>query len=251
MLSKIAERRLKLGRIGVEAQRRYLQDHAKGSEDTFFARDGAVAFPIPDSAVKALADYFSPSNEITFDASDGAAGYDAHPFPESIVTSLNEQNIYYGTPSAAVVSALRAYLVDIHDVLAHQLSYDFKVVNIRAWQARSGADMGPSAWHCDGDRDFFLVKLMLYIRAPNAANGTIEFFTRQERRCILSATRPLAILLDSSLLLHRGRASPVQPRPMIEITIAPALNADPEIEFAGQNARFPNAYVDQHERALS
>jgi hypothetical protein len=29
------------------------------------------------------------------------------------------------------------------------------------------------------------------------------------------------------------------------------LQADPEIEFAGQNARFPSAYVDLLERALS
>jgi hypothetical protein len=247
MLSAVATERLKLGRIGVEAQRRYLEAHPDYSADTLFSRDGAVAFPLPERVVQALSGYFSASNEIAFDIADGAPGYDATPFAEDIVRRLNEQNIYYGKPSEAVVSALKTYLAGMHDALSHQ----FKVVNLRAWQSRPGADMGPSAWHCDGDRDFFLVKLMLYMQPPNIENGTIEFFTRGGRRYLLAARQPMAILLDSSLLLHRGRPSLTQPRPIIEITIAPTLQADPEIEFAGQNARFPSAYVDLLERALS
>lgn len=252
MLSEVARRRQKLGRIGVEAQRRYLAAHPGVSGDTLFARDGAVVFPIPIQTAEALSGYFSVSNEIAFDSADGAPGHDAHPFSDEIVRSLNEQNVYYGRPSPEVVSALGAYLTSVYDSVAQQLSYDFKVVNFRAWQSRPGADMGPSAWHCDGDREFFLVKLLLYVRPPSLENGTLEFFTRSGRRLVLSARQPLAILIDTSLLLHRGRASATQPRPMIELTMAPALEACDtlELEFAGQNARFPNAYVDQLERVL-
>lgn len=251
MLSEIATRRLKLGRVGVEAQRRFLGTHPGHSADTPFSRDGAVAFPIPRPTAHSLMPFFSASSEIAFDASDGASGYDAHPFPEGIVQSLNEQNIYYGRPSDVAIAALKAYLASIYDAVSHQLSYSFKVVNIRAWQSRPGADMGPSAWHFDGDRDFFLVKLMLYAQPPNIANGTIEFFTRKGQRYVLSAQDPMALLIDASMLLHRGRPSRSQPRPVIEVTIAPAMHPDAGIEFAGQNARFPIAYVDQLERGLS
>lgn len=251
MPSAAARQRLKLGRIGVEAQRRYLEARPDRSADTLFSRDGAVGFPLPDRVVEALSGYFSESNEIPFDITDGAPGYEAYSFPENVVRSLNEQNIYYGKPSDPVVSALKAYLASMSDALSHQLSYNFKAINVRAWKSRPGADMGPSAWHCDGDREFFLVKLMLYMKPPNRENGTIEFFTRGEQRYLLSARQPMAILLDSSLLLHRGRPSLSQPRPVIEITIAPALQATSDIEFAGQNARFPIDYVNRLEGALS
>jgi hypothetical protein len=122
--------------------------------------------------------------------------------------------------------------------LESQMALSWSVVNVRAWSVRPGASVGPNAWHMDGF-SHYVRKLMFYLNAPCPDNGTIEIATRNGTVVIVDAAKPACILLDSAVLAHRGRPAPDKERPVIELTLIPAMQTSTKCIWAGQNARVP------------
>ncbi len=230
-------------------QRQYLAERGRLTAHTNFTERGVVPYEIPESVAARMMPYFASENAGPFRADDYVDGFNSSDLPEKTVRRLNEENIYYGTPDSSIQAALEDYLKLISGSVSDELLNNFSVVNIRAWETKPGAAFGPSAWHVDGSSPF-LTKIMLYPNGASPAKGSFEFFDRSGVRRVLDSDRPLAVLFDSAVLLHRGVPSPTERRPAIEITLAPDFDTTSFLAFAGQNARFPRAHLRKLEEGL-
>jgi SAM-dependent methyltransferase len=184
--------------------------------------------------------FFDDSLHRPFDRRDVHPQHFGSGLSDEAVARLNADNIYYGVPPAATQQALAAFLSRIAPHIERQLAQKWRVVNVRAWRARPKSSFGPSDWHSDGG-PCFVRKILLYPVAPNAMSGSIDFSDRAGNCMLLDSASPAGILYDSAVLLHRGHPGESAPRPIIEITIAPAATTDVGFVYAGQNARFPRA----------
>jgi SAM-dependent methyltransferase len=249
-MSRLSDLDLRIGLAGVALQKRFRNGDKDQNPTTDFSERGIAIFRIPPDLNRIMKDYVADDKVIVFSAKDCAAGYISSDLPDEVVGRINEQNIYFGPPRDAVKNALKSYIDSISDSIALQIGFNFRVVNIRAWQSKPKADFGPSGWHRDGSSQF-LPKILIYPEGPNIENGSFEFFDRSGADFIINTKEPIAVLVDSAVLKHRGIASKASLRLIIEITLAPDVSLGHYLEFAGQNARFPFSYLEELESKLS
>jgi hypothetical protein len=226
----------------------WLKKHKIVKQQSAFQENGFMTLEISHECALGLMGFFADSLITQFNAKDCNSDFFGTDLTKEQVKKVNLDNIYYTAPEANVQNYLTIFLKKNISVIEQELGSQFRVLNVRAWSAKPGTDFGPSAWHVDGGSKF-LRKIMIYPLPPNKINGTLEFFDRHGHKNTIISDRPLAVVLDSSTLLHRGRPGDTENRPAIEITITPSVENDVTLIFAGQNARYlrslPSAIVEQ------
>ena len=224
--------------FGAECEQHWLLNNRKINHSSPFLETGFYLEEITLVQADALRAFLAPAIATPFAEIDALPGYLSSSLGDEMVTSLNRECIYYGRPPESAIHALEAIVARMAPELESQMGQSWSVVNVRAWSVRPGASAGPNAWHMDGF-SHYVRKLMFYLNAPCPENGTIEIATRKGAVVIVDAAKPACILLDSAVLAHRGRPAPDKDRPMIELTLIPAMRTSTKCIWAGQNARVP------------
>jgi len=115
----------------------------------------------------------------------------------------------------------------------------WRVLNVRAWKTRPGAEvMGPNAWHRDGFPRFAL-KLMIYLTGANEEIGTTEIELEDGSRQTICGPEGTWLLFQNGDLRHRGIAPLKGERVLVEITLGPSLRFNASPVFAGLNSAYP------------
>ena len=204
-----------------------------------FQVNGYFCFEMADSTAEIIiSEFFSDSLICDFEENVCIPGYRPTLHTRDTLQRLNHQHIYYRPPSEKGVIALQRYIDSIKAEISTQIGTNWKITNVRPWKTKSTACDGPSGWHFDGFSRFQR-KLLIYPVPPNSRNGTVEISDRSGNIITLEQEVPLCVLYDPAVLLHRGRPGINVNRPIIEVTIFPAIQTDSSLIFAGQNARSP------------
>ncbi|MCP4005194.1 MAG: methyltransferase domain-containing protein [bacterium] len=227
-----------LNLYGARCETEWLRDRNEQGHKSEFLERGVFVKYIPDDVVDGLRGFVAEDRAAPFSVSDCKPGYLRSDLQMDTERILNAQNRYYPPPDSFASRVLEEFLGSMEDEIEMQLAHPWRVVNVRAWSAMPGGSEGPNAWHFDGFSRY-VRKLMFFLCPPNYANGSFEMLTRGGEFVRLEETRPVCALIDPSVLLHRGRPSPQDLRPIIEVLIVPANETSSVCVFAGQNARVP------------
>jgi len=224
--------------FGAECEQHWLLNNRKINHNTPFLETGFYLEEITLEQADALRCFLAPAIAAPFSEIDVLPGYLSSSLGDEMVKSLNRECIYYGRPPESALRTMEAVIACMAPELESQMGQSWSVANVRAWSVRPGANVGPNAWHMDGF-SHYVRKLMFYLNTPCPENGTIEIATRNGTVVIVDAAKPACVLLDSAVLAHRGRPAPDKERPMIELTLIPAMQTSTKCIWAGQNARVP------------
>ena len=230
---------------GAELERQWSAQPGHDPASSEFLRLGFRIFPIPAAFQRGIASFFDESHLGIFDTEDCSP--DAWPARVTLAEGarLNTTHLYFDPPGQEARDALKSYLDTLAPELEEELASPFGVFNVRSVAALSADSFGPTSWHFDGSARF-LRKILIYPRKMDAEHGSIELYDRGGEKHVVSSDRPVALLCDTSILLHRGRPGLPShgPRPMLEVTIEPSETIETELQFRGQNARSPRIDVD-------
>lgn len=120
------------------------------------------------------------------------------------------------------------------------LGAPWRIVNIRCWKTRASAEMvgsnGPL--HVDGFPPHIL-KTMIYFTPPSMETGSTELVLEDGTTHAAEGPAGTWLLFRNSKLMHRGVTPKKGERILLELTIVPALNHDPRLVCAGENALYP------------
>jgi hypothetical protein len=236
---------------GATIENQWLKERQLKKHFSSFKDNGFFVLPIENGLKNSLLEFFNPVLQINFDVKTVGDNFFGSELSNETVAKLNSENIYYSEPSEEAKTALRMYLESIAFDLENQLGSTWQVVNIRAWMSKPFTNTGPNDWHIDGGPKF-LRKIMIYPMPPSDINGTIEIYDRNNNKFLLQSNQSTCVLFDSSVLRHRGRPGKSQPRPAIEVTIAPGDTVNCSFKFEGQNARIyrliPEGILDELRR---
>jgi SAM-dependent methyltransferase len=222
---------------GAQLELDWLKNHNSTKHESLFKKNGFACLRIPQECALGLRNFFDNRLTTPFDQSDFGLDFFGTQLSEVAIEQLNADNIYFSPPSIDVQAYLANFLHENSAAIEHELGCRWRVVNVRAWETRKGANYGPSDWHIDGGARC-MRKIMFYPLPPNKQNGSLELFDRQDNKYSLEFDYPVAVLLDSSVLLHRGVPGSLENRPAIEVTIIPAEYNNVDLVFSGQNARY-------------
>lgn len=222
---------------GAEIESDWLSSNKYFLHESTFKNNGFAVFPISDIEALNLDGFFSGELTCKFLLDDCSPDFIKTSLTDEDIVKINEQNIYFCPPALDVQANLIQILESLEQEIEMQIGSKWRVANVRAWKARTNSKFGPNAWHVDGG-SFFMRKLMIYPNKPNQQNGTLEFYDRNSKLHLLNSEEPVAVLIDSAVLLHRGSPSQFNDRPVIEITIVPSVVNDVSLSFSGQNARY-------------
>ena len=222
---------------GAEIESNWLKENKYFSHESEFKENGFAIFSILDIEALKLERFFINGLTCEFLLDDCSPEFIKTDLTNKDIVKINEQNIYFYPPDLDVQAHLVKILGRLENQIEMQIGCKWRVANVRAWKARANSKFGPNAWHVDGG-SFFMRKLMIYPNKPNQQNGTFEFYDRNSKLQLLNCEGAVAVLFDSSTLLHRGSPSQLNDRPVIEITIIPSVVNDTSLCFSGQNARY-------------
>lgn len=239
--------------FGAKLQKQWLGAARSRSYQSEFLDKGYFILPMGLVTRDLLMTCYDDRNRITLNDHDCASGHYTFPFNSDLLAQLNAKHSFYGEPAPAGCAHLESFLEGNKTIIEQQLGSPFEVCNVRIEALRAGSAYGPSAWHADGGPRF-LRKILLYPGPLNKdENGALEFFDRHGVRRMLESDGPVAVLYDTSFLLHRGHPPKQDQRPMIEITLKPAEKSVVKPVFPGHLARVPemdDAALDAELREL-
>jgi len=222
---------------GAQLELEWLKNNNSTKHKSLFQKNGFVCLRISQECALGLKGFFDNQLITPFDHNDFGLDFLGTQLSEAAIERINTDNIYFSPPSIDVQTYLTNFLHENSATIEHELGCRWRVVNVRAWETKKGANYGPSDWHIDGGSRC-MRKIMFYPLPPNKHNGSLEVFDRQDNKHSLEFDYPLAVLLDSSVLLHRGLPGRLENRPAIEVTIVPAEYNNVDPVFSGQNARY-------------
>lgn len=144
---------------------------------------------------------------------------------------LNAQHTYRFLDEPTKAALAKAFDC-LKETVSELLNSPWRILNVRSWTTKAGADYGPNAWHKDGDiKD--LLKMMIY----SSEEGGIELRDVSGEEVVHRGLGTW-VLFYNSVLSHRGRApSGSGLRVATEITIAPSFTFDLEPRSCGLIAR--------------
>ena len=123
--------------------------------------------------------------------------------------------------------------------IKHCLGTGWKVVNTRAWESHLTSDeVGSNVWHTDGFAKG-LYKILIYLNEVGKQFGTTEIELHNGQIFSVEGPPGTFVFFNSSDFIHRGVPPRTGTRPVIELTVMPALWNDCRPIFAGQNALYP------------
>jgi SAM-dependent methyltransferase len=221
---------------GAELESEWIESSGGGLYRSEFLQNGFHAFGVDPVTAEGLRGFFDDDFKIKFDIDDHADGYLFSDLPSEVVERINKDNIYYGKPGSDAIAVLEKYLKDIAELVERQIAQKWRVINVRAWNAKPQTQYGPSDWHCDGS-SHYIRKLMIYPNSLTPGNGSLEIADRSGQLHRLEGDSAMCVLADVAILLHRGISAENRLRPMIEVTICPATETSTGYVYAGQNAR--------------
>lgn len=229
---------------GAQLERAWIGIERLSNYTSRFLEMGFAEYELSDALAQDLRGFFDPDLRIPFEVGDCADHFWGAPLPPSTVEKLNQTHHYFARPAYQTEKALVKFLYDNAQALEAELGCHFKITNVRAVASLPTGDFGPTSWHFDGSAKF-LRKILIYPQAMDPETGSIEIFDRQGASAVINSREGVALLCDTSILLHRGRpgSDNAAPRPMIEVTLAPSNITSLELVFAGQNARVPKVDV--------
>jgi predicted SAM-dependent methyltransferase len=229
--------------MGADYEQKWLLQNQKTNYRSQFLDEGYFLLDIPPVFLGSLRNFFADEIARPFSLADVRPDFWGSDLSKEIETALNRESIYYGQPDNTAIAAIEKLLTSWSGEIERQLAHHWQVVNVRAWSVKPGGQIGANAWHMD-DHTRYVRKFMLYLNPPNLENGTIEIVTRKGKGMVVEAPNPTGVLFDSAILKHRGRPGSKNLRPMIEVTLIPALSTSTRYIYAGQNARFPKNPFD-------
>lgn len=206
-----------------------------------YERKGFIAITLPTEVHSALVGYFNAERQMSFSCTDCSLTYVPGILDAEAEKNLNKDMSYFAPPDSTTSENLQNLLTALKPYIEAAIGSGFRIGNVRAWTTKKTSEQhGPIKLHTDR-LSRHLRKLMIYPLPPNPGNGTFEIIGRDgENFKLNSPSNPMAVLADVGVLQHRGiPPSDVEDRPVIEVTIIPALQTSIVADFFGHNARLP------------
>lgn len=225
---------------GASLQKEWVKRNATTNHSSEFLDRGYKVFQLPDEILASVWSFFDDQNRIDFQLDDVAENCWPARINQEIADRLNRSHYFYAPPSQTAQAVLKSFLDSIAKTIESELASPWCIVNVRSSAALPSDDFGPTEWHSDGGPRF-LRKILIYPNPMGLESGTIEIYGRVEGPVTVNSDGAVAILYDTSMLVHRGRPGRNTDliRPMLEVTIAPSAETSTELQFSGQNARVP------------
>ena len=227
-----------LDRFGAQCETDWLRDHGLENYTSEFLENGYFILRMSDEVSEALRRWFAPRYELPISSKSGHVDYYNAQINPVVAKQLNRLNTYYERPSDEIVDVLEGFFESVKGQVEEQLAHGWEITNVRAWSVKPNVEYGSNIWHADGFSRY-MRKFLIFPNSPCAEAGSTEITTRKGEVMLIEASTPVCVLYDTNVLYHRGRSPKSIDRPMIEVTIVPALRTSTKCVFAGQLARAP------------
>ena len=194
-------------------------------------RFGFISGPLPDALRDSLRAAVESAPRMLFSTAL-VDGVEVVQIKRAEVDQLNRDHSYRDMDEQTR-AALRGIFEHLKSEIASLLGTPWRVLNVRSWTTKKGAQIGPNAWHVDGDHPGIL-KLMLYGTPTGGEYGGIE--------CEHGQLRGEAwLLFRNSVVQHRAVAPSKDgiERVATEVTLCQSREFDLEPKFLGLSARKP------------
>ena len=192
---------------------------------------GFISGPLPDGLRDGLRAAVENAPKMQFSTAP-IEGVEVVQIKKTEVEQLNRDHSYRNMdePTKAAVSEILEHL---KVYIASLLGTPWRALNVRSWTTKKGAQIGPNAWHTDGDHPGIL-KLMLYGTPTGGEYGGIE--------CEHGQLRGEAWLLFRNSVVQHRAVAPSRggiERVATEVTLCQSNEFDLEPKFLGLSARKP------------
>ena len=165
---------------------------------------------------------------------DAAEGASWNRITDGIIARLNVDHAYREPIAEPLLEEMLAHL---KAPVAEAMGTPWRLLNLRAWTTKPGAEIGPCKMHLDGDL-LKIAKIMVYLTECGGGHGGLEMDI-DKRMHVVTGPPGQWCVFRNSVVHHRGIPPESGERVAIEITIAPADEFDLRPRFLGHIARYP------------
>ncbi len=215
----------------------FARDGAKATK-TELARKGYVKGRLDSATQKELHSIYHAIAPHPFEGDDFRPGYFFDPNMTQDISHERDLANECRKPTPQLLRVLEGWLKREQNALEEIMGHPWRVVSTHLFSLRGRTKLGPDHTHLDG-WPVGIRKIMIYLGPTGLKDGSTELFVKGGGTFHVEGPPGEWVLFENSALEHRAISPQSNPRPILEISIVPALVTDTTCVDAGMNGGYP------------